>query len=139
MDHITKVDSNAKLHLAIFRQLSIPDSKFILDLHRTGNCVYDAGKFCQNIVPWRVHHSASVFLDNLGNYFPVHFNGADGGLIIFAHEAAVTFNICTENCGELTLEVFCSHENPPYPFFFTSSAVPPCANPEQNGLYLLVP
>jgi hypothetical protein len=50
-----------------------------------------------------------VFLDNLGNYFTVHFNGADGGLIIFAHKAAVTFDIGTEDCCELTFKVLSGH------------------------------
>jgi hypothetical protein len=35
--------------------------------------------------------------------------GADSGFFIFAHEATVTFDIGTENCGELTLKFFCSH------------------------------
>jgi hypothetical protein len=50
-----------------------------------------------------------MFLDNLGNYFPVHFNGAYGGLVIFADEATVTFDIGTENCGELAFEVLSGH------------------------------
>jgi hypothetical protein len=50
-----------------------------------------------------------MFLDNLGNNLPVSGNGADGGLVILAHESAVTFDISTEDRGELTFEVFCCH------------------------------
>jgi hypothetical protein len=33
----------------------------------------------------------------------------DGGLLVFTHKAAVTFDICTEDCGELTFEVLRGH------------------------------
>jgi len=50
-------------------------------------------------------------MDHRGYYLSVGGYGADGGLLIFTHEATVTFDIGTENCGEFTLEVFCCHAN----------------------------
>lgn len=56
----------------------------------TTHGIYDTDEFCQNIITRRVYYSAPVFLDNLGYNFSVSCAGAHGGLIIFAHEPAVT-------------------------------------------------
>jgi hypothetical protein len=109
MDHITKVDSNAKLHLALVRQLGVLGLKFLLDFDRTAHCVYHTGKFCQYVVAWRVHHSASVFLDDFGDNLPVSGNGTDGVLVVFTHEATISFDIGTEDGGKLTFEVLAGH------------------------------
>jgi hypothetical protein len=50
-------------------------------------------------------------LDEVGYRRTVGGNGADGRLLVLSHKAAVTFDIGTEYCGELTFEVFCSHAN----------------------------
>jgi hypothetical protein len=50
-----------------------------------------------------------MFLDDFGNNLPVSGDGTNSGFLVFAHEAAVTFNIGTENCGELSLEVLDGH------------------------------
>jgi hypothetical protein len=52
-----------------------------------------------------------MFLDNCGYHLTVSGDGADCGFLVLTHEAAVTFDIGTEDCCELTLEVFCSHAN----------------------------
>jgi hypothetical protein len=44
-----------------------------------------------------------VFLDDLGDNLAVGGDGANGGFLIVAHEAAVTFNIGTEDCREIEL------------------------------------
>ncbi|UCF03471.1 MAG: hypothetical protein JSV14_07495 [Deltaproteobacteria bacterium] len=48
-------------------------------------------------------------MDHRGHHLSMGGYGADGGLFILAHEAAVTFGIGTEDCGEFTLEVLRGH------------------------------
>ena len=47
----------------------------------------------------RVILSPLMLMDEAGYYFTVSGYGANGGILIIAHEAAVTFDIRTENSG----------------------------------------
>jgi hypothetical protein len=48
--------------------------------------------------------------DNVvGYHFPVLARGTDSGCIILTHEAAVAFDVGTENGRELTLNLVCGH------------------------------
>jgi hypothetical protein len=38
---------------------------------------------------------------------------ADGGLFVIIHEAAVAFDVCTENGGELAFKTLICHMAPP--------------------------
>jgi hypothetical protein len=44
LDHIPKINSDTKLHLAVLRQLSVPGFKLFLDLYSTLQRVHHAGK-----------------------------------------------------------------------------------------------
>jgi hypothetical protein len=50
-------------------------------------------------------------LDELGHRRTVGGYGAHGRLLILSHEAAVTFDISTEDSREPPLKVLCGHEN----------------------------
>ena len=40
LDYVAKVDTYAKVHPSVFRQLSIPNPEFLLDLHSTPNRIH---------------------------------------------------------------------------------------------------
>ena len=50
-----------------------------------------------------------MFLDDLSDNLPLSGNGANGGLVVFTHESAITFDIGTEDCSKLTFEVLRGH------------------------------
>ena len=62
LHHIAKVDTYAKVHPAVFRQLSVPNPEFLLDLHGTPHRIHYTAKFCQKIIPRGVHHPSTVLL-----------------------------------------------------------------------------
>ena len=53
--------------------------------------------------------AAPVLLDKIGHYRSVGGQGADGCLLILAHEAAVPFHIGAEDGGELALDGLLFH------------------------------
>ncbi len=64
LDHIPKVDPDAKLHPAVFRQLSVSGSELLLDLHGTLDRIHHAGKLSQKVIPRRVHHPTPMLPDD---------------------------------------------------------------------------
>src|SRR5262249_3655500 len=100
-DDITEVDANAELHPTVGRQLGVAMLQLLLDLDRTLHRVYHTRKFSQQVIAGRVYYSATVPPDEGGHHLAVGGQGADGGFFILAHEAAVAFNIGTEDRGEL--------------------------------------
>src|SRR5215475_10276961 len=87
LDHyIAQVEADAKLHLAVVRQVRVFGFQFLLDLHRTTH---------------GIHHPAAMLLNKRGHDLPVGSQGADGGFFILTHETAIAFDISTEDGGEL--------------------------------------
>jgi hypothetical protein len=50
-----------------------------------------------------------MVLDTAGHHLLVFLQGAESGFLICAHEAAVTFDIRTEDGRELTFKFICGH------------------------------
>ena len=110
LNDISKVDANAKLHLLVFGQIGIPDTDIFLNRHSTLYCINYTGKLSKQIVAQRIHYSAAVFLDNLGNSLQVSYNGTNGAIVILSHKSAVIIDIGNKDCGEPTFEVLCGHK-----------------------------
>jgi hypothetical protein len=53
-----------------------------------------------------------VLLHKIGDNLLVGFEGFDGGGLVVLHEAAVTYNIGTEDSGKFTLELVLCHDPP---------------------------
>src|SRR5213593_3543365 len=69
----------------------------------TAHGIYRTGKLSQQIIPRGVDYSTSVLLDKRRHHLPVGGQGANGRLLILAHEAAVAFDIGTKDGSELAL------------------------------------
>ncbi len=72
----------------------------VLDRHGTLHRIPRTGKLRQLVVDRRIHHSAPVQQDQLGHKLLVGGRGADGRLLFFTHEAAVTLDIGNEDRGD---------------------------------------
>ena len=71
--------------------------------------IHHTGKLGQNVITRRVHHPASVLLNELGHHRTVGGYGANGSLLILSHKTAVTLDIGSKDSGELALKIFCNH------------------------------
>jgi hypothetical protein len=71
--------------------------EFPLDGDCTLHGIQDTGKLRQQIIPGGVHDATAVLLDEGGDDIPVGRHGADGGLFILAHQAAIPRDIGTED------------------------------------------
>jgi len=54
-----------------------------------------------------------VTLNQVAHYFCINIKGADSPVLILTHEAAVPFDISTEDSSELTFNFLGSHWNCP--------------------------
>jgi len=109
LDHISKVNPDAKMHPAVFRQLGVPDTEFLLNFHCTTHRIHYTVKFSQKVIPGRVHYPAPVFLNKVEHQFPVCGQGPDCRIFVFSHKKTVTFNIGAEDSGELSFKTFLFH------------------------------
>src|SRR4029434_2443533 len=75
----------------------VPRVELPLDGDRTLHRIQHTGKLGQHVIPWGVHDTTAVLLDEGGNDVPVGRYGADGGLFILAHQAAIPRDIGTED------------------------------------------
>jgi hypothetical protein len=75
-------------------------------LHR----IHHAGKFGEDVVPWSIHHPASVLLDQIRDDPLIILQGLYSGSLILTHEAAVSHYIGTEDGSKFAFETFCGHE-----------------------------
>jgi hypothetical protein len=76
----------------------------VLNRYGTLHCIDHAGELREQVIPRRVDHSTPMRMDVCGHHFTVGGEGADGGHLIFAHEAAVALDIGAEDCRELPLD-----------------------------------
>jgi hypothetical protein len=95
------------------RQICIPFCKLSLDFNSAVYRIHDTAELCQDVVPRSINYAASELLNKIGYYCAVGCECANGCLFIVVHESAVTFNVCTENGGELTLKTFICHRITP--------------------------
>jgi hypothetical protein len=63
----------------------------------------------QKVIPRRVHYSATVLFNEIGDDLLVCFEGLDGGGFIVLHQTAVTGHVGAENGGELAVKAFLLH------------------------------
>jgi len=103
--HIPQVDPDAKLHAAIMGQLLVALGKIALDFDCALYRIHHAGKFGQQVVTRSIHHPPPVQQGKIGHGIPVGRQGADGAHLILAHQAAVAFNIRTEDGGKFTFDI----------------------------------
>src|SRR5206468_1119704 len=106
---IPQVDTDAKLHLPGGRQVRVPELQLLLDLDRALHCVQHAGKFGQQVIAGGVHHSAAMPLDEGGHNRAVGGQGTDSCYLVLTHEAAIAFDIGTENGRELACDTMWFH------------------------------
>jgi len=84
-----------------------------LDLFPNGHCtphgIDDTDKLGQQVVAWSVQELAIVLPDKSGHDFTAGCQGSDGGVLVVTHQAAVPFDVPTENRGEFSSNAFSSH------------------------------
>jgi hypothetical protein len=83
------------------RQLCVSDLELPLELDRALHRIHGTGKLRQQVIARRVHYAAVVLLNQRGHELPMGREGADSRHLILAHQAAVAFDIGTEDGGEL--------------------------------------
>ena len=113
LDHVPQVDPDAEQHLPVLGQLCVARLQLLLHRHRALHRIHHAGELGQEVVPRRVHHPATVLLDEIGDDLLVGFEGLDGGGLVVLHEAAVTGHVGAEDGGELAVKAFRFHWAPP--------------------------
>jgi hypothetical protein len=106
-----------------------------LDNNGTVDSVYHAGKLGQQIIARRIYHSSVVLLDQGCHEGTIGSQRMDRSDLIVTHEAAVTFDIGTQDRCEfpfdsagfhISLESFSSEWVPlcPSPYFALSCGLP---------------
>src|SRR5262249_35244037 len=105
-DDISDVDPDAKLHPALLWHFGISPFEFVLDLDCTLHGIDHAGKLGQKVIAGGVYHAATLLLNEGGHDRAIGSQGADGCLFILPHEAAVAFDIGTEDGGKFTRHSF---------------------------------
>jgi hypothetical protein len=103
-NHISQVDAYTEHHLAGRWQLSVAGFEVVLNRYGTLHRIDHAGELREQVIPRRVYHSAPMRLDVGSHHLAVGGEGADGGHLIVAHEAAVALDIGAEDCRELPLD-----------------------------------
>jgi hypothetical protein len=109
LDHISQIDPNAKLHLTGRRKLGISFRKLSLDLYRTVYGIHDTAKLSQKVISWGIYYSAFVVLDEGGHGRSIASECPNGATLILAHEAAILFDIGTQDGTELSCGDFVIH------------------------------
>jgi hypothetical protein len=80
----------------------------VLNFNRALHGIDRTREFSQEVIARGIDHPTTVLLDERGHYLPIGCERTDRRLFIVPHEAAVAFDIGTENGGELAF-----HTHPP--------------------------
>src|SRR5262249_3589193 len=104
--YIAQIDADTKLHPALLGQLCVFNFQFLLDFDPTPHGIYDTGKFGQQIVSWRVYHSATVLLDKGRHHPAINSQSVNSRFLILTHEAAIAFDIGAEDRRQLALHTW---------------------------------
>ena len=74
-DDIAQVDAAAKPHAAMWRQLGISNVALLLDDDRAPHHLEHTGTLHQQVLPWGVHDTAPVLLDEVANFVELQRKG----------------------------------------------------------------
>ena len=104
LDHeVAEIDADPERHAALFGQFCIARSQFRLEGEGRFDRVYRAAEFRQNVVPRHVHDAAMLRCHNPGDDAAEFRQGAHGGELVVAHQAAVARDIGAQYGGEPAL------------------------------------
>ena len=98
MDDITKVDTDAKLHAAIWFNGGIALSHRSLDGKRALDCVHDAGELCKDAVAGGVDNAPAVLADHWQDDRLVSLEVPNRARLIGAHQRTVPSDVGGKNC-----------------------------------------
>jgi hypothetical protein len=97
------------VHPAVFRKGFVFRVENLLDLYCTLYRIHHTAKLGQKVITRRIHYSTPVLPDQLSHDSLVRSQSLYGGQFIFLHKATVAFNVRTEDCGQLALDIPCGH------------------------------
>jgi hypothetical protein len=83
--------------------------ELLLYSHGTLHGIYHTRELGQEIVAGRVHHPASVLLDQIEECLFVGFEGGNGSSLIVLHQTTVASYVGAENGCELAVKAFLFH------------------------------
>ena len=86
---LAQVQADPELHPLFRGDVGVGFFQPGLDLHGAVQAVPDRGEFGQDVVAGRVHHPAPELLHGPGDDLPGVGDGAEGGLLVLAHEPGV--------------------------------------------------
>ena len=101
--HLTEVNANAELHLAVVRQRCIPNSKHGLDLEGTLHGLGRRRKLREHVVTGSIDDSALVLLDQVRDGSAVAGEHPDRDVLVLGHQPAVADRVGGEDRGEAAL------------------------------------
>jgi hypothetical protein len=111
--HIAHVQADAKLHAAVRQQCGILGFQCVLDCHRALHGIDRARELGQHTVARRVHDAAAMLVNEGVGNLAVSMQGVHRRRLICAHEAAVAFDIGTQDRRQLTLDILGRHLSDP--------------------------
>lgn|GEM_PF-6746698 len=93
LNHLTKINTDTKKHLSVFRQRLVFHIKMVLDFQRALHRIHHTEKLGKNRITGGVYEAPAMPSDIIGKHLPAsgqHANGMGG---IFSHEPAVAPDI----------------------------------------------
>jgi hypothetical protein len=101
-DHVPEVDTDAKLHAPVDRQLGIADPQLLLDLDRASDRRRDGGERRQQAISRDVDQPAAVSRDDRANHGLIGRQPPDGFFDAVGDQAAVASDVSVEAGDEST-------------------------------------
>jgi hypothetical protein len=99
LDHVTKIDPNAKSHAPVFGKLCVTTSEFLLQLHSTLHGLYGTGELSQHGVARRVNDATVVPSNAICEELAVTRERVEGRAFVVSHHPRVASYVCAQNCG----------------------------------------
>ncbi len=112
LNHITQIDSYAKLHPSVLWQLTISSLEFLLNLHCTLDRIHYATKLGQQTIPRNIYDATIKMLNEVSHHIPISGQVLKGCNLILTHEAAVSLDICTQDGSEFAFNFLGGHGIP---------------------------
>ena len=100
---VAHVSADAELHLAVVRQVGIPDTQHTLDFDRALDRFYRGRKLCQEVVTREVGDATPMLVHQRADLFPIGGQHADRGFLVVRHQTAVTDYVGAQDCCELSV------------------------------------
>ena len=103
--HVADVNSNAEVDAAVGRETGVRFGQGRLRIHRALHRIHGAPKLRKDTVARRVGYAAPMVPNEPIEDRPTLGQPPERADLIGAHEAAIAFHICCEDCNQLPADV----------------------------------